>query len=116
MALLHARVIVPGHGEVQRDNQAIDREVTLIETVRAKVEDEVARRGSISAVSHPGSRKSSTTATMDIRFIGLDLTSGARISIRFRPRMPARVSSRRSGPRAGASGRTAIPISETRAT
>jgi len=48
MALLHARVIVPGHGEVQRDNQAIDREVTLIETVRAKVEDEVARRGSIS--------------------------------------------------------------------
>ena len=49
MQRLQPRIIVPGHGEVQRDARAIERVTALIRSVVAQVDAEVAKRGSISA-------------------------------------------------------------------
>jgi glyoxylase-like metal-dependent hydrolase (beta-lactamase superfamily II) len=49
MARLNPRLVVPGHGEVQRDTRALERVAALIRSVVSQVNAQVAQRGSISA-------------------------------------------------------------------
>ena len=74
LSAIDARVIIPGHGDVMRDEIFLDRTIEVMKEVRHQVRREVERRGSLSAKLEDV-RKAVDLRSYEAEFAGTDRES-----------------------------------------